>query len=145
MSINEIQDELIEEFEFIEDWTERYQLLVDYAKELEKNPFPEADRTQSNLIDGCQSRVWLTADLTPEGLIHFEAESDALIVKGIVTLLIQVLSDHTPQEILDADLYFIERIGLREHLSPTRSNGLLAMLKQMKMYALAFKAKSENS
>ena len=99
---------------------------------------PESAKTEQNLIDGCQSRVWLTADLTPEGLLHFEAESDALIVKGIVTLLIRALSDHTPQEILDADLYFIERIGLREHLSPTRSNGLLAMLKQMKMYALAF-------
>jgi len=143
MTINEIQDSIIEEFSDFDDWMDNYQLLIDLGSA--QQPLPASAKTEQNLIDGCQSRVWLTADLTPEGLIHFEAESDALIVKGIVTLLIQVLSDHTPQEILDADLYFIERIGLREHLSPTRSNGLLAMLKQMKMYALAFKAKSENS
>ena len=143
MTINEIQDSIIEEFSDFDDWMDKYQLLIDLGSE--QQPPPASAKTEQNLIDGCQSRVWLNADLTPEGLIHFEAESDALIVKGIVTLLIQVLSDHTPQEILDADLYFIERIGLREHLSPTRSNGLLAMLKQMKMYALAFKAKSENS
>ena len=137
-SINEIQDEIIEEFSDFDDWMDKYQLLIDLGSE--QQPLPESAKTEQNLIDGCQSRVWLTADLTPEGLIHFEAESDALIVKGIVTLLIRVLSDHTPQEILDADLYFIENIGLREHLSPTRSNGLLAMLRQMKMYALAFKA-----
>jgi len=136
MTINEIQDEIIEEFLELDDWMDRYQLLIDMGSEQE--PLEEKYKTEQNLIDGCQSRVWLTADLTPEGLLHFEAESDALIVKGIVTLLIRALSDHTPQEILDADLYFIERIGLREHLSPTRSNGLLAMLKQMKMYALAF-------
>jgi len=134
--INEIQDEIIEEFNDFDDWMDKYQLLIDLGNE--QQPLPESDKTEQNLIDGCQSRVWLTADLTPEGLVHFEAESDALIVKGIVTLLIRVLSDHTPQEILDADLYFIERIGLREHLSPTRSNGLLAMLKQMRMYALVF-------
>ena len=122
---------------------DKYQLLIDLGSE--QQPLPDSAKTKQNLIEGCQSRVWLTSDPTPEGLIHFEAESDALIVKGIVTLLIQVLSDHTPQEILDADLYFIERIGLREHLSPNRSNGLLAMLKQMKMYALAFKAKSLNA
>ncbi len=143
MTINEIQDSIIEEFSEFDDWMDKYQLLIDLGSE--QQPLPDSAKTKQNLIEGCQSRVWLTADLTPEGLIHFEAESDALIVKGIVTLLIQVLSDHTPQEILDADLYFIERIGLREHLSPTRSNGLLAMLKQMKMYALAFKAKSLNS
>jgi cysteine desulfuration protein SufE len=137
-SINEIQDDIIEEFSDFDDWMDKYQLLIDLGSE--QQPLPESAKTEQNLIDGCQSRVWLTADLTPEGLIHFEAESDALIVKGIVTLLIRVLSDHTPQEILDADLYFIENIGLREHLSPTRSNGLLAMLRQMKMYALAFKA-----
>ena len=141
MTINEIQDSIIEEFSEFDDWMDKYQLLIDLGSE--QQPLPDSAKTKQNLIEGCQSRVWLTADLTPEGLIHFEAESDALIVKGIVTLLIQVLSDHTPQEILDADLYFIERIGLREHLSPTRSNGLLAMLKQMKMYA--FKAKSLNS
>lgn len=143
MTINEIQDSIIEEFSEFDDWMDKYQLLIDLGSE--QQPLPDSAKTKQNLIEGCQSRVWLTADLTPEGLIHFEAESDALIVKGIVTLLIQVLSDHTPQEILDADLYFIERIGLREHLSPNRSNGLLAMLKQMKMYALAFKAKSLNA
>ena len=136
MTINEIQDSIIEEFSEFDDWMDKYQLLIDLGSE--QQPLPDSAKTKQNLIEGCQSRVWLTADLTPEGLIHFEAESDALIVKGIVTLLIQVLSDHTPQEILDADLYFIERIGLREHLSPTRSNGLLAMLKQMKMYALVY-------
>lgn len=142
MTINEIQDTIIEEFSDFDDWMDKYQLLIDLGSE--QQPLPASAKVEQNLIEGCQSRVWLTADLTPEGLIHFEAESDALIVKGIVTLLIRVLSDHTPQEILDADLYFIERIGLREHLSPTRSNGLLAMLKQMKMYALAFKAKLSN-
>ena len=138
-SINALQDEIIEEFSDFDDWMDRYQLLIDLGND--QKPLPESDKTEQNLIDGCQSRVWLTADLTPEGLVHFEAESDALIVKGIVTLLIRVLSDHTPQEILDADLYFTERIGLREHLSPTRSNGLLAMLKQMKAYALAYSLK----
>lgn len=138
MTINEIQDSIIEEFSDFEDWMDKYQLLIDLGSG--QQPLPASAKTEQNLIEGCQSRVWLTADLTSEGLVHFEAESDALIVKGIVTLLIRALSDHTPQEILDADLYFIERIGLREHLSPTRSNGLLAMLKQMKMYALAFKA-----
>ncbi|MBR5053194.1 MAG: SufE family protein [Bacteroidaceae bacterium] len=139
MSINEIQDEIIAEFSDFEDWMDRYQLLIDMGSEQE--PLDEQYKTEQNLIDGCQSRVWLQADLI-DGMVHFRAESDALIVKGIVTLLVRVLSDHTPQEILDADLYFIDRIGLREHLSPTRSNGLGAMLKQMKMYALAYKAKS---
>ncbi|MBE6255298.1 MAG: SufE family protein [Prevotella sp.] len=141
MNINEIQDEIIEEFNDFDDWMDKYQMLIDLGNE--QQPLPESAKTEQNLIDGCQSRVWLTAELTPEGLVHFEAESDALIVKGIVTLLIRVLSDHTPQEILDADLYFIERIGLREHLSPTRSNGLLAMLKQMKAYALAYSLMNE--
>ena len=140
MTINEIQDEVIEEFSGLDDWMDRYQMLIDLGSEQE--PLADEYKTEQNLIDGCQSRVWLTADLTPEGLVHFCAESDALIVKGIVALLIRVLSDHTPQEILDADLYFIDRIGLREHLSPTRSNGLLAMLRQMKMYALAFNARA---
>jgi cysteine desulfuration protein SufE len=139
MRINEIQDEIIEEFSAFDDWMDKYQLLIDTGSDQE--PLPEKYKTEQNLIDGCQSRVWLQADMTEEGLLHFQAESDALIVKGIIALLVRVLSDHTPQEILDAELYFIERIGLREHLSPTRSNGLLAMLKQMKMYALAFKAK----
>ena len=137
MTINEIQDEIIAEFSDFDDWMDRYQLLIDMGSEQE--PLEEKYKTEQNLIDGCQSRVWLQADLI-DGKIHFQAESDALIVKGIVALLVRVLSDHTPQEILDADLYFIERIGLREHLSPTRSNGLGAMLKQMKMYALAFQS-----
>ena len=137
MTINEIQDEIIAEFSDFDDWMDRYQLLIDMGSEQE--PLEEKYKTEQNLIDGCQSRVWLQADLV-DGKIQFQAESDALIVKGIVALLVRVLTDHTPQEILDADLYFIERIGLREHLSPTRSNGLGAMLKQMKMYALAFKA-----
>jgi len=147
MTINEIQDEIIEEFSSFDDWMDKYQLLIDLGTEQE--PLDEKYKTESNLIDGCQSRVWLQADYeTPSdsspkgGTIHFKAESDALIVKGIVSLLIRVLSDHTPQEILDADLYFIDRIGLREHLSPTRSNGLLAMVKQMRMYALAFSSSS---
>ncbi len=139
MIINEIQDEIIEEFSGFDDWMDKYQLLIDLGSELE--PLDEKYKTESNLIDGCQSRVWLQADYEAP-VVHFSAESDALIVKGIVSLLIRVLSDHTPQEILDADLYFIERIGLREHLSPTRSNGLLAMVKQMRMYALAFSSSS---
>ena len=141
MTINEIQDEIIEEFSGLDDWMDRYQLLIDLGNEQE--PLDEKYKTDSNLIDGCQSRVWLQADYT-SGVIHFSAESDAVIVKGIVSLLIRVLSDHTPQEILDADLYFIEEIGLREHLSPTRSNGLLAMVKQMRTYALAFQAKKQS-
>jgi len=136
MTINEIQDEIIEEFSGFDDWMDKYQLLIDLGNEQE--PLDDKYKTEQNLIDGCQSRVWLQADLV-DGKIHFSAESDALIVKGIVALLIRVLSDHTPQEILDADLYFTEEIGLKEHLSPTRSNGLLAMVKQMKVYALAFK------
>ena len=139
-TINELQDEVIEEFGDFDDWMDKYQLLIDLGGEQE--PLPEEYKTDANLIDGCQSRVWLQADYA-DGILTFRAESDALIVKGIVALLVRVLSGHTPQEILDADLYFIDRIGLKEHLSPTRSNGLLAMLKQMKMYALAFKAKEE--
>ena len=139
MSINEIQDEIIEEFSGFDDWMDKYQLLIDLGNEQE--PLDEKYKVENNLIDGCQSRVWLQADYT-DGKIYFTAESDALIVKGIVALLIRVLSGHTPQEILDADLYFIEQIGLKEHLSPTRSNGLLAMVKQMRVYALAFAAKN---
>ena len=135
MTINEIQDEIIEEFSGFDDWMDKYQLLIDLGNEQE--PLDDKYKTEQNLIDGCQSRVWRQADLQ-DGKIHFSAESDALIVKGIVALLIRVLSDQTPKDILDADLYFIEQIGLKEHLSPTRSNGLLAMVKQIKMYALAF-------
>lgn len=137
-TINEIQDEIIEEFSGFDDWMDKYQLLIDLGNEQE--PLDERYKTESNLIDGCQSRVWLQADYH-DGIIDFTAESDALIVKGIVALLIRVLSGHTPQEIIDAELYFIDQIGLKEHLSPTRSNGLLAMVKQMRMYALAFKTK----
>ena len=139
-TINEIQDEVIEEFLELEDWMDRYQLLIDLGEESEV--LDDADKTDGNLIDGCQSRVWLVCNEV-DGRLMFRAESDALIVKGIVTLLLRVVSGHTPDEILDADLYFIERIGLRDHLSPTRSNGLLAMVKQMRMYALAYKTKLE--
>ena len=137
-TINEIQDEIIEEFSGFDDWMDKYQLLIDLGNEQE--PLDEKYKIESNLIDGCQSRVWLQADYE-DGKIHFSAESDALIVKGIVALLIRVLSDHTPQEILDADLHFIDEIGLKEHLSPTRSNGLLAMVKQMRTYAMVFNMK----
>lgn len=138
MSINELQDEVIAEFSDFDDWMDRYQLLIDLGNE--QKPLDEQYKTEQNLIEGCQSRVWLQAE-EEGGKIVFKAESDALIVKGIIALLLKVLSGHTPEEILDADLYFIDRIGLKEHLSPTRSNGLLAMVKQIRMYALAFKAK----
>lgn len=140
MTINEAQDEIIEEFEMFDEWLERYQLLVDYGRELMKHPMPEADKTDQNKIDGCQSTVWFTASLQ-DGKIHYQGDSDAILVKGIVALLLRVLNDHTPKEILDADLYFIDKIGLREHLSPTRSNGVAAMLKQMRLFALAYQAK----
>ena len=133
MTINEIQDEIIEEFSLLDDWMDRYQLLIDMGEG--EQALPAADKTESNLIDGCQSRVWLVCD-EHDGRLH------ALIVKGIVSLLIRVMTDHTPDEILAAELYFIDRIGLREHLSPTRSNGLLAMVKQMRMYALVYKTKA---
>lgn len=144
-TINETQDEIIDEFSAFDDWMDRYSLLIDYGNSLP--PFPETDRTEQNLIDGCQSKVWFTARLqqpqTPdsEPVIIYNGDSDAILVKGIVALLIRVLSGHTPREIIDADLYFIDAINLREHLSPTRSNGLAAMLKQMRLYALAFDAK----
>ncbi len=138
MTINEIQDQIIEEFSELDDWMDKYQLLIDLGSEQE--PLPEEYKTDSNLIEGCQSRVWLQAEEV-DGRLVFQAESDALIVKGIVSLLVQVLSGHTAEEIADADLYFIEEIGLKEHLSPTRSNGLVAMVKQMRLYALAYKAK----
>jgi len=134
MTINEIQDEIIDEFNDFDDWMDKYQMLIDLGNDLE--PLDEKYKTDDNLIDGCQSRVWVQCDLV-DGNIELQAESDALIVKGIVALLLRVLSGHTPQEILDADLYFIDQIGLREHLSPTRSNGLLAMIKQIRMYAFA--------
>ncbi|MDO4958998.1 MAG: SufE family protein [Prevotellaceae bacterium] len=139
MTINEIQDEVIEEFSAFDDWMDKYQLLIDLGNEQE--PLDEQYKTEQNLIDGCQSRVWLQCDKDVEGNLVFTAESDALIVKGIIALLIRVISGHQPQEILDADLYFIEQIGLKDHLSPTRSNGLLAMVKQVKAYALAYTMK----
>lgn len=138
MTINETQDDIIEDFCALDDWMDRYQLLIDLGEE--QDPLPAADKVDQNLIDGCQSRVWIVCD-EHEGRLHFRAESDALIVKGIVALVIRVVDGHTPQEILDAKLYFIDRIGLTEHLSPTRSNGLLAMIKQVRMYALAYKTK----
>ena len=137
-TIKEIQDEIILEFNDFDDWLDRYQLLIDLGGEQE--PLPAEYKTDNNLIEGCQSRVWLQADYV-DGKVLFRAESDALIVKGIVSLLIKVYSGHTPDEILDTEPYFVEAIGLKEHLSPTRSNGLVAMIKQMKLYALAFKAK----
>ncbi|MFQ9021085.1 MAG: SufE family protein [Parabacteroides merdae] len=140
MTINELQNNVIEEFADFDDWMDKYALLIDLGNSLP--PLEEKYKTESNLIEGCQSRVWLQADYV-DGKILFKGESDAVIVKGIVSLLINILSDHTPQEILDADLYFIEKIGLKEHLSPTRSNGLVAMIKQMRMYALAFRTKEQ--
>ena len=138
MTINEKQQEIIDEFSGLDDWMDRYSYIIDLG-----NSLPAIDeqlKTPSRLIEGCQSRVWLDARLSPDGKVEFTADSDAIIVKGIISMLIDVLSGHTPQEILDADLYFIDRIGLSEHLSPTRSNGLLAMVKQMRLYATAFKA-----
>lgn len=140
MTINELQDNVIEEFSDFDDWMDKYALLIDLGNSLP--PLEEKYKTESNLIEGCQSRVWLQADYE-DGKIIFKGESDAVIVKGIVSLLINVLSGHTPQEILDTDLYFIEQIGLKEHLSPTRSNGLVAMVKQMRMYALAYRTKEQ--
>lgn len=138
MTINEAQDEVIAGFEDFTDWMDKYQMLIDLGNDLDE--LDPKYKNDSNLIDGCQSRVWLQCDYV-DGKLVFTADSDALITKGIIALLIQVLSNHTPQEILDADLYFIDKIGLRQHLSPTRSNGLLAMVKQIKNYAIAYKAK----
>lgn len=137
-SIHDIQEEIIEEFEFLDDWLDRYQLIIDYGKELQ--PMPEADKNDQNLIDGCQSKVWFTCRVE-DGKLIFTGDSDAILVKGIVALLLHVLSGQTPQDVANADLYFIDRIGLREHLSPTRSNGVVAMLKQLKLYALAYKSR----
>lgn len=137
MTINQSQDEIIEEFEGLSDWMDRYAYIIDLGNTLP--PFPDDKKTPANLIEGCQSRVWITADRNQDGTISFQADSDAMIVKGIVTLLLRVLNGHTPDEILNADLYFIDKIGLREHLSPTRSNGLVAMVKQIHDYAKAFK------
>ena len=140
MLINEAQDAIIEEFEAFDDWIDRYQLLSDYGRELKQNPLPEEDRIDRNLIDGCQSIVWITCRKGEDGKLYFKGDSDALLVQGIVALILQVFNGHTPKEILDAQLYFIERIGLQEHLSPTRSNGVVAMIKQIRMFALAYQA-----
>jgi cysteine desulfuration protein SufE len=137
MTINEIQDEVIAEFSELDDWMDRYAYIIDLGNALP--PLDEKHKTPQNLIEGCQSRVWVNAELSADGKVQFEADSDAIIVKGIISLLIKVLNNQTPQDILDADLHFIDQIGLSEHLSPTRSNGLLAMVKQMKIYAMAFK------
>ena len=141
MSIEERQQELIAEFGDIDDWMDRYGYIIDLGNALPE--FDESKKTPQNLIAGCQSRVWLDAETDDEGRIHYTADSDAIIVKGIISLLISVLNGHTPDEIINADLHFINDIGLGEHLSPTRSNGLVAMVKQMKMYAMAFKARSQ--
>ena len=140
MTINEIQDEVIEEFDEFTEWMDKYQMLIDLGNELEG--LGAEYKTEQNLIDGCQSRVWLQCDIKDDKLV-FTADSDALITKGIIALLIRVVSGHTPKDIIDADLYFIDRIGLHQHLSPTRSNGLLSMVKKIKAYALAFNIKGE--
>lgn len=141
MTINEKQDEIIEEFSVFDDWMDKYQYLVDLGNS--QQPLSPEDKTEQNLIDGCQSQLWLIANYN-NGKINFRAESDAVIVKGLIELLISVLNNRTPDEILNNDLYFIDKIGLKDHLSPTRSNGLASMVKQMKMYALAFKTKYES-
>ena len=143
MTINQTQDEIIAEFKELTDWMDRYAYIIDLGNTLP--PYPENEKIPANLIEGCQSRVWISAKLNDDKTIHFDADSDALIVKGIIALLLMVLNDHTPEEILDADLYFIEKIGLKEHLSPTRSNGLLAMVKQIHNYARAFKVLNNNN
>jgi cysteine desulfuration protein SufE len=139
MTINQIQDNIVEDFNQFDDWMDKYALLIDLGNSLE--PIEEKYKMPQYIIEGCQSRVWLTAEMK-DGIIEFQGESDAILVKGIVALLLQVFSGRTPDEILNADLYFVEKIGLREHLSPTRSNGLLAMIKQIKLYALAFKSRN---
>lgn len=136
MTINQTQDEIIEEFDGLTDWMDRYAYIIDLGNTLPD--YPESEKTPQNLIEGCQSRVWINARRNSDGTIHFDADSDALIVKGIVALLMRVLNDRTPDEILGSDLYFIDKIGLKEHLSPTRSNGLVAMVKQIHNYARAF-------
>lgn len=137
MTINQTQDEIIAEFQDLTDWMDRYAYIIDLGNTLP--PYPESEKVPANIIEGCQSRVWISAKKNDDNTVHFDADSDALIVKGIIALLLKVLNDRTPSEILESDLYFIEKIGLKEHLSPTRSNGLLAMVKQIHNYARAFK------
>ena len=140
-AINNVQDEIIEEFSGLDDWMDKYAYIIELGNAVE--PLEEKFKTPDNIIEGCQSRVWLVVDQDGDK-VTFRADSDAIIVKGLISLLIRVLSGNSPQEILDADLYFMKEIGLQEHLSPTRSNGLLAMIKQMRVYALAYKAKHGN-
>lgn len=142
MTINELQDEIVDEFAEIDDWMDRYACIIDMGNQLDE--MPQEFKTPEFLIEGCQSRAWLHAELDNNGRIIYKADSDALIVKGIISMLLKVLSGHTPQEIMNADLYFIDKIELAENLSPTRSNGLAALLKQMRLYAIAYNAK-ENS
>lgn len=139
MTINEKQDELIEDFAFYEDWMEKYEYIIQLGKELPL--IDEKYKTEDYIIKGCQSKVWLHPDMNGQGKVDFAADSDAIITKGLVSLMVKVLSGHTPKEIADADLYFIDQIGLKDHLSPTRANGLLAMVKQMKLYAIALQMK----
>jgi len=140
-TINEVQDEIVEEFSVFDDWMDKYALLIELGNSLGK--LDDKYKLENNLIEGCQSRVWLQSEYV-DGRIIFHAESDAVIVKGMIALLIRLLSNRTPDEIINADLYFIDKIGLKEHLSPTRSNGLVSMVKQMKFYAMAYKAKGNN-
>jgi cysteine desulfuration protein SufE len=140
MTLTQVQDQIIEDFSVFDDWMDRYQQLIELGKDLK--PIDENKRTEQYLIKGCQSKVWLDAEMV-DGRIYFTADSDAIITKGIVSLLIKVLDGRTPQEIIDADLYFIDKIGLKENLSPTRSNGLVSMVKQTRLYALAYQAKAK--
>ncbi len=139
MTIQEKQDIIIEEFSVFDDWFDKYALIIEYANKLK--PLDEKKKTPQNIIEGCQSRVWIDASLNEKGQVVFVGDSDAVIVRGILALLLYVLSEHTPQEIIESELYFIEKIGLKEHLSPTRSNGLVAMMKQLKLYSIAFSSK----
>lgn len=141
MTIEKTQEDIVEEFSEVEDWMDRYAMIIDLGNSLP--PIDEQYKTPDHLIEGCQSRVWLNAELTPEGTVHYTADSDAIIVKGIISLLIQVLDNQKPDDIVNANLHFIDDIGLSEHLSPTRSNGLLAMVKQMRLYAMAFQMKNK--
>lgn len=142
MTINQIQDEIIEEFSSIEDWMDKYSYLIELSEELPK--FEDCRKSEKNLIEGCQSRVWIDAELEKDGKIHFFADSDAILVKGLVALLLRVFDHQSPQDILDAQLYFIDKIGMKENLSPTRANGLLSMIKQIKLFALAYQNSQKN-
>lgn len=133
MTIKEIQDEIIDDFLLLDDWMDRYQLIIDMGGQLA--PLPESDKVPSNVIEGCQSRVWITGEMDDQGLLQLRADSDAVIVKGIIAMLLRVLSGQKPEDIVNADLYFINEVGLKEHLSPTRSNGLLSMVRHIKLLA----------